>query len=136
VLLDGDAALMPWTTTKTDVDEDSKVFRTVQAVMFDALKKTQAVINRLKAERSGFGEGGPQVRAMRGARPQALSSIERSQTFLVPRPAPKLVTPDRSITYRVDKEDFTAVRNDLGASSAAEVGRRTFDFYLETQVRP
>jgi hypothetical protein len=42
VLLEGDARHMPWTTTKTGVDEDSRVFRTVQNEMFDSLQKVQA----------------------------------------------------------------------------------------------
>src|SRR5881397_3869950 len=39
VLLEGDARFMPWNTTKTGVDEDSRIFREVQNRMFDALQK-------------------------------------------------------------------------------------------------
>ena len=51
VFLTGEASDMPWTTTKTAVDEDSPVFRAIQTDMFDALQKAHTLMNRLK--RSG-----------------------------------------------------------------------------------
>ncbi|MDB5478834.1 MAG: Histidine kinase, gyrase and HSP90-like ATPase, partial [Alphaproteobacteria bacterium] len=44
-------ALLPWNTTKTGVDQDSRVWRQVQAEMRTALVEVQAVINRLKGEK-------------------------------------------------------------------------------------
>lgn len=134
VLLDGDSALMPWTTTKTSVDEDSRVFRAVQLEMFDALQKSQSVMNRLKKELGASSDDKPAVEAMTAAQPVALAAIEPSQRFVVPPAAARTPSAVRNISYTVDKGDFDLVAEELGATSAAEVGRQTFEFFLQTQV--
>ena len=134
VLLDGDSALMPWTTTKTSVDEDSRVFRAVQGEMFDALQKSQSVMNRLKKELGASSDSKPAVAAMIAAQPVGLAVIAPSERFVIPPPAPRTPSTTRNISYAVDKDDFDLVADELGATSAAEVGRQTFEFFLQTQV--
>jgi hypothetical protein len=79
VLLEGDARYMPWNTTKTGVDEDSRIFREVQNQMFDSLQKVQAIVNRLKKERRQKQEGGrPALEAIANASPKLLSDVPLS----------------------------------------------------------
>jgi hypothetical protein len=126
---------MPWNTTKTGVDEDSRVFREVQNQMFDALQKVQAVINRLKKERRQKNEGGrPAVEALEEAEPTSLREIPESSSFVVPDPAPDPPPTAKWIRYQVDLEDFDSVAETVGSDSPAEVGRTTFEWYLEYQV--
>jgi hypothetical protein len=134
VLLDGDSALMPWTTTKTSVDEDARVFRAVQVEMFDALQKTQAVLNRLKKELGSGNENKPAVVAMAAARAVPLGAVEPRSAPAMPPPAPRTPSTTRRIAYDVDKADYDVVVAELGARSAAETGRATFDFFLQNQV--
>lgn len=135
VMLDGDASLMPWTTTKTAVDEDSKVFRAVQTEMFDALQKARTIMNRLKHE-AGASDAvdRPALGAMEAARPAALSAVSESKTFVVPPPPKRPPARDKSIQYRVDVDDFLVVSKELGTDVASEVGRRTFQFFVDNQV--
>jgi hypothetical protein len=136
VLLEGPSRLMPWTTTKTSVDEDSAVFKRVQTAMFDALQKTQGAINRLKKEtQSNPEEERPGVDALRAAAPVALERLDPSPRFVLPDPAPRTATAKiKWVHYAVDPEDLAAVAAELGVSSAVDVGRGTFQFYLDTQV--
>lgn len=135
VLLEGDARYMPWNTTKTGVDEDSKVFREIQNEMFDALQKVQAIINRLKKERrQSGGTARPAVEALDGAKPVALTEVPVSQSFVVPKPAPDPPPTAKWIRYQVDLDDFEEVAESVGSDAPADVGRATFDWYLEYQV--
>lgn len=136
VLLEGDAKYMPWTTTKTAVDEDNVVFRTVQTSMFDALQKTQAAMNRIKSERQSNPEGErPGYDAVQTAPPVPLRSLQPSSHFILPDPAPRRPRSNvRWIRYSVDPDDFDAVAVELGVTAAVDVGRRTFEYYLRTQV--
>ncbi len=134
VLLEGDARYMPWTTTKTGVDEDSRVFRAVQSEMFDALQKVQAAINRLKAERRRDPSAQPAVQALERAKPVVLSEVPRSTSFQLPDPAPDPPASAQWIRYQVDLEDFERVSEVVGSNAPAEVGRATFDWFLEEQV--
>ena len=136
VLLEGPAWLMPWTTTKTSVDEDSAVFRVVQTAMFDALAKSQAAMNRIKKERQSSPEGErPAFDAVRTARPMPLESLETSTRFALPEPLPRRPASNvKWIRYSVDPADFKLVSEELGTTAAVEVGRETFSYYLRTQV--
>lgn len=135
VLLEGDSRYMPWNTTKTGVDEDSKVFREVQNEMFDALQKVQAVINRLKKERrQSDSTARPAVQALDRAKPVSLSDVPISKSFVVPEPAPDPPPTAKWIRYQVDVDDFEDVAESVGSDTPADVGRATFDWYLEYQV--
>jgi hypothetical protein len=135
VLLDGDARYMPWNTTKTGVDEDSRVFREVQNEMFDALQKVQAVINRLKKERrQGDADQRPAIEALDASEPKQLEDLSPSTSFVVPAPAPDPPATAQWIRYQVDLDDFKRVAESVDASAPSDVGRATFDWYLEEQV--
>ncbi len=134
VLLDGDSRYMPWNTTKTGVDEDSRTFRSVQNEMFDALQKVQAVINRLKTERRRDPDAQPAVRALADAQPKQLAELAQSASFVVPPPAPDPPPTAQWIRYQVDLADFERVAESVGSDTPADVGRTTFDWYLDNQV--
>src|SRR6185503_2864155 len=103
VLLEGDSRFMPWNTTKTGVDEDSRVFRLVQNEMFDALQKVQALINRLKKERRQADEAQrPAVAALDAAHPVSLTEIQSSVAFRVPDEPPEPPATAQWIRYQVD----------------------------------
>ena len=126
---------MPWNTTKTGVDEDSRVFREVQNDMFDALQKVQAVIGRLKKERRQTDPGSrPAVAALDKAKPVSLFEVPESLSFQLPDPAPDPPPTAQWIRYQVDLEDFEIVAESVGSDTPADVGRATFQWYLEEQV--
>lgn len=135
LMLEGDARYMPWNTTKTGVDEDSRVFREIQVEMIDALQKVQAVINRLKKERrQPEAIARPALVALEHARPVSLEDVAPSPTFQVPAPAPVPPSTAKWIRYQVDLDDFEAVAKSVGSETPSDVGRTTFDWYLQYQV--
>lgn len=131
-----DSSLLPWNTTKTGVDEESFAFRAAQGEMFSSLRKVQAVINRAKTERQ---ERPPDERpvsnAFAAAQPIPLNDLLASPNMGVPPPPPDPPPDTQRIQYVVGLERYEDVRAELGAGSAAEVGRETFDYFYSNQVQ-
>lgn len=132
-----DSSLLPWNTTKTGVDEDSQVFRSVQREMFAALRMGQAVLNRLKDERqTREAEDRPLLAALSAAAATELKDLPDSDRFVLP-PAPRrrrAPTDVKSIQYAVGLSEFQRVAAELGTTSGSEVGRQTFQHFLRTQA--
>jgi hypothetical protein len=135
VFLSGDSKYMPWTTTKTSVDEDSSVFRIVQTEMFDGLQKAITVMNRLKSERQSKAlNARPAVAAMKEASGRPLAELQGSARFDIPPPPPRMPSTIKWIRYSVEREDFDKVAEELGTTIPGDVGRSTFEHFLNTQV--
>lgn len=139
-----DAALLPWNTTKTTVDRDSPVFRQVQSEMKRALVEVQAAINRAKNEAEGaqYDESAPKPLADALATAPEVSifklPVSASLRLPSPPPTPPRVRPtstEQKIQYTVSRQDFDDAREVLGVNAAAEVGRRTFEYFLDNEVR-
>jgi hypothetical protein len=136
VFLDAeDSSQLPWNTTKTGVDRDSPVFREARDQMDRAMKRVVSVVNRVKTERQTQGRGGPLQTAFRRAAEQTLGELPESNAFVVPPTETASDMPSmKRIAYDVLEQEFDRVRSELGVNSAADVGRATFAYYLETQV--
>lgn len=130
-----DSSLLPWNTTKTSVDQDSRVFRWVQSEMESALQNVVAVINRAKQERHDREPSDrPLVAALTAASEVRLRDIPESEKMVVP-PPPKAARPDVvSISYKVQRTEYEEAKAELGASSASEVGRQTFSYFYDREV--
>jgi hypothetical protein len=141
-------ALLPWNTTKTGVDQDSRVWRQVQSEMKTALVSVQAVINRLKREGEeaedpdGSADGGdgdgdaPYTKALRAAKPTALSDLAEAQSVVVPPvPAqPRRRRTTKKIQYEVPLDQFEEIAEVVGTTNTAEIGRRTFNYFYAREV--
>lgn len=134
-----DSSLLPLNTTKTGLDEDSPVFRSLQQAMFSSLSSVAAVINRLKTEVQQKPEGSrPLTEAFEEASDTNLKSLPVSKQFDVPpppphsKPRPSLVT----VSYKADRRDMKHAMEYSGLSSASKVGQLAFEFYLAEEVEP
>lgn len=132
-----DASLLPWNTTKTGVDESTHVFRVTQQEMISALGATLTVLNRAKKERQHRPEREtPLITALAVASPVEVHKVHGSGDFVLPDPAPPPPAPTtRRIQYEVDREELDATQEQMGAATVAEVGRRTFGYYYDNEVR-
>lgn len=133
-----DSSLLPWNTTKTGVDQDSRVWRRVQSEVKTSLVEVVSVINRLKTERASSlsPEYAPVTAALEGARSVPLSELTSSVSFQVPalprrKPAPPKL---KHIQYDVSPQQFIDVARALGVSTATSVGRQTFEYFYEREV--
>jgi hypothetical protein len=136
LLVADNSALLPWNTTKTGVDEDSRVFRVVQSEMQNALRRVQSIINRLKQERRDRDpEDRPLDAAIAAATETPLRALPSSEAFVAPPTPPAPPAPRQRVVYDVDRERFDQVAEVLGVSAPGDVGRGTFDHYFRTQVQ-
>ena len=135
-----DSSLLPWNTTKTNVDQDSRIWRQVQGEMKSALVEVISVINRLKKESESAETAAdmPLKSALEQARPIAVDRVPPSATVVVPevKPTPqrRRQKTTRKISYEVEKDEFLEVAELLDVTRGADVGRITFDYFYEREV--
>ncbi|WP_116998767.1 ATP-binding protein [Desertimonas flava] len=135
-------AALPWNTTKTGVDEESRVWRRVQAQLKVAGAQVVAVLNRLKIEEqtSINDDDRPTVNAAMAATLVPTDKLEENEAFAAPPPRkPKSKSTPRKpkvqkMQFEVPVDRFASVSAQLGTSVVAEVGRRTFDYYYEREI--
>ncbi|MBK7397136.1 MAG: ATP-binding protein [Myxococcales bacterium] len=130
-----DAALLPWTTTKTGVDVDYPIYRTVQQEMVELSKPVLAFLTNLAKEK-GAAEAGDQadgaldlaIRSGKATRTDAISAA----SFAAPQPRPAPAGPRmQKIQYSRPADQVAKVRQLLKANTFAAVGEMTFDYYLK-----
>ncbi len=133
-----DAGRLPWNTTKTGVDADSEVFRSVRVEMLRVMRPVIDFLNRLDAENDREEEEGPGplTVAVESAKPVALAKTVPSPAFTWPEPKakPKPSGPKTGrIQYDKPVSQINAVKEVLGATTYVEVGQRTFDYFYEAE---
>ena len=127
--------MLPWNTTKTGVDRDSRVFRVTRNQMTTALRSVQTFINQTKQEAQRVpAEARVLSRAIEAAPVRELQAMPMSAVMRYPRAAQRDVPAGRQIQYTVAREDFDRAAGALGTNVASEIGRKTFDFFVETQA--
>ena len=135
VYLDSDkSALLPWNTTKTSLDADSSVYRSIREQMIISMRPIITFINRLDAERE-TDETALQD-AVETAEPVELPDLEEVATFDAPSPArrPSLPPRERNFNYKKPTDIADRVRDSIGASSYREAGELTFDYYVQYEL--
>lgn len=133
---------LPWNTTKTGIDEESRVWRQVQAQLKLAGSEVVSVINRIKSEERNAvnPDEMPIVTAVSAAKLVDTTKLPDSDSFAVPPPkrARRRSTPKKprmqKMQFEVPVDRFQAASNRLGTTVVAEVGRRSFDYYFEREV--
>jgi len=119
--------LLPWRTTKRDVDPSNELYKKALVIMSDAAKTFTDYTNRRKAE----------SRKARGvenaAEVKPISKVSFSDVMKLPAVAR---TTMRRISYEKPATEVEAVAKALRlrSVSAKEVGIRTFDYFVEREV--
>ncbi|WP_445279923.1 ATP-binding protein [Streptomyces sp. DSM 118148] len=130
--------LLPWNTTKTGVDQDSRVWRKISTEIKAAGSEVIQMLNKVKSERQNaeLPEDRPIAQALNVAQAVRLRDIHPSPRFSYPTPKPITVVRNnmRKIQYSVEKRRYDAVADALDTTLVAEVGRQTFDFFYRNQV--
>lgn len=124
-----DASLLPWNTTKSGVDSDSPIYRTVLAQMADTMRAVIDFLNDLDAEKELPDDARTLESTLRKATPVRLPAISRVGPFTYAPREPREARPqETNISYRRPKEQVEAIQQAMGARSNKDVGERTFDF--------
>lgn len=132
------ASRLPWTTTKTGVDEDSAIWKHSRRQMGELSKQVIEFLRLADRQGDAARNAGEEDRA-----DLAQNALDRSVAIpiedVVGAPRFECPTVDfaglepnyQFIRYRKPRREYDAVRELLGADSPGEVGEMTFDYYLE-----
>ena len=125
-----DPNLLPWTTTKRDVDESSPLYRRAVNEMKKATRPWIEYTNQRKADLNG-------ARAKeRAAASVPFFQVAESLVLKVPTvpEAPKIKM--ANILYQKPLAEVNKVRKALGRGNMSyrAVGERTFDYYVENEM--
>ena len=131
-----DASLLPWNTTKTGVDTDSSLYRTIRLEMLTFMRPVIDFINDWDKEKDSAEITGhkPLDIAVASASVKRLSAVNTAESFIRPRSAPQPRLPQtQRIQYDRPIEEIEKLKNHLGVRSNKEVGEKTFEYYLESE---
>ncbi len=131
-----DASRLPWNTTKTGVDLDSDIYRSVRREMLLVMRPVIDFLNRLDAEGGPRkDEAGPLAEAVKGATQVHLAKIPEAAVFVAPQAAPRARPPETSsIQYVRAIAQISRLKKALGVGTNREVGERTFDLVYGAEV--
>jgi hypothetical protein len=130
------AALLPWTTTKTGVDVDSPVYRNAQQEMVEISKPVLAFLSNLAKESASAESGESTERVLeesiRTAKAERTDVIQTASAFVAPPPRPAPQGPKlQKIQYSKPVDEITAVKRLLKVTTLTAVGERTFEYFLK-----
>lgn len=130
-----DATRLPWNTTKTGVDDESPIYRSVKEEILLMMRPVIDFLNELDREKSGPAEDRPLARALEETNLVLPRTLTQQRPFkavarrsVVPAgPRMQRIQYDRPVEL-VDK-----VKANLGVSSYKDVGGQTFDYYYKME---
>jgi hypothetical protein len=130
-----DSARIPWNTMKTDVDQDSPVWRSARERMLELMRPVIDFMNELDADIDEYTrEKSPLyhlVESVPLVRPETLT---KNAPFAAPdRTTLAAVVRTVKIQYSRNVDDVEFLQKTLGVTSAKAVGEKTFDMTLQRQ---
>ncbi len=134
-----DASLLPLNTSKTNMDVDSAKFMATRLKMIQLMRPVIDFLNYLHEEETEFSRGEiseqPLKKTLDTAELVDLSQIPKAEReFAAPKRPPKKRDNMRSIQYRKPKDEIDRAQEALGVNSATEVGKKTFEYFMDMEV--
>ena len=130
-----DAGMLPWNTTKTDVDEDNPIWLDTRDLMAATMRPVIDFLNLVDGETQLPQSERVLTAALMTAVPQPIARVTRSQRFEFPKglrkPGPKLTT----IQYKKEKLRVEELQEAMGTSSARDTGDASFENTYKKHVR-
>ena len=135
---------LPWTTTKTEIDESSDVYRNALAKMRSVIRRFADYTNELSLERERFEEGhgkAPQriTIALETARLAVVGDVpighfkvpERDRSTAPTTPAGPRTT---SIQFRAKASEVNELKKALGLTTNRQVGEEAFERLYDEEI--
>lgn len=123
-----DPQLLPWSTTKREMDATSPVYKSALVTMREFTKQFTQYTNQRKRRPEATAEAERRLKAI-----QLLEVPSRSE-FTYPK-AGSAPRDSVTIKYRVTKSEFGDAIDALGEGDldAEDLGRRTFDYFMDAE---
>jgi hypothetical protein len=123
-----DPELLPWSTTKREMDLTSAVYKDALAVMREFTKQFVQYTNQRKRRPDATED------AERRLKQIALDEVPSHSSFAYPK-AGKAPRDWQTIRYQVTRSEFADALEALGEGDIepADLGRRTFDYFLDAE---
>jgi hypothetical protein len=133
-----DAAYLPWTTTKTGIDYDSPLYKSIKQKICELTTPVITFLRRMADEKNRVERSELSESLLKQAYDEtSLSSIfevATSTRFQIPPQSQILPGHSRgTIQYSKPTEEINLVKELLEVSSNKEVGEKTFDYYLRNE---
>lgn len=125
------SSLLPWNTTKTGVDEGSKVFKAVRQKMIGLMRPVIDFLNNLDAEKDR-GKRPLHQELEQRAKAVTLAKLKASPVFAQPK-ADLIIERACNISYKKPEDEVDRVKENLGATTLREVGEKTFEYFFEME---
>lgn len=126
---------LPWTTTKRELNKESKIYQHVKNRMAIAARPVISFLNRKYP--SDVDEQPIEREISKGVAPASLGDlISRTSTVFTPPPVVKVpVKSTKRIQYDAENVDLEKIRKHLRKPymSLSDIGRYTFDYFLRQE---
>jgi hypothetical protein len=134
-----DAELLPWTTTKTGVDTDSSLYKSVRLEMINMMKPILDFLRKMAIEKSQKERGeipDSPMEELLDAPKVSYKEITNVSNFVAkPRP---IVTyngpPLSSIQYYKPISEIEKIKKILKVYTNKAAGEKTFEYFLDNEV--
>ncbi|NET58590.1 MAG: ATP-binding protein [Symploca sp. SIO2E6] len=133
-----DAAYLPWTTTKTGIDYDSPIYKSIKQEIYELTAPIITFLRKMADEKSRLERGEISESLLEQAYLQtslrSVFEVGTSTNFTMPEQS-KIIPRQKcgSIIYSKPIEELELVKELLNVSSNKEVGETTFDYYLNNE---
>jgi hypothetical protein len=128
-----DSSLVPWNTTKTDVDQDNLVWQLTFTRMKELMRPVITFLNELDNDIDEHTrDHSPMLEFVNKARPVRTEDLKPKSTFAAPaRGSIKQTVRTVKIQYSKPQDQINFLMNELSLGSASAVGQRTFELMYE-----
>ena len=125
--------LLPWTTTKGSISEDSLVWQEAKSRMGAIAKPILRLLDARYTD-EGTDIAPKELADLSGESTNVFKIvISKNRNFTSP---PKKLLKDVSVQYYAKREELDAIKKHFSRSymSAKEIGRTTFDYFLKNEI--
>jgi hypothetical protein len=134
-----DPKRLPWNSTKTGLNTDSHVYREVRQLMVSTMRPVITFLNRLDAEKES--DARPLQKTLETAESRTVSSLTaatltKNRSFKYSGIKGQ-ADPDQPIRISYVKRlaEVQKVRRKLRVDENREIGRQTFDYFFDHEIR-
>lgn len=129
--------LLPWNTTKNGVDTDNPIYKSILVEMIRQTKIISKFLNDRAKEKEAFDkeviDTKPINDSIENAPVVSAFGIEFEKNFVRLEADSLPKSNNKRVTYYITNSQLEAAKDIISASTAAEVGRYTFDYFMENE---